>query len=75
MNKGPITTVLLFCVLVLCIGIAIVLVTDMGEETEEGVVGTHTHNGYVVKTGDTMTGDLHSPNLYAVASPILMQTC
>jgi hypothetical protein len=65
MNKGRITRVLLFCVLVLCIGIAIVLVMDMGEETEEDEVGAHTHDGYVIKAGDTMTGDLHSPNLYA----------
>ena len=59
MKKNLVTTVLLFCVLVLCIGIALVLATG-GDEDD-----THSHDEYVEKAGDTMTGDLTVPNLEA----------
>lgn len=57
--------ILLFCVLVLCIGIVIVLAADTGEVTKESEAGTHIHEEFVEKTGDTMTGDLVVQNLYA----------
>lgn len=66
MKKDIITMILLVCVLVLCVGIVVVLTTDMGEETEEnGDHETHSHNEFVEKTGDTMTGDLVVQSLYA----------
>jgi len=61
MKKDMLTTILLLSVLILCIGIAIVLATDTGEDDHEDE--THTHDEYVEIAGDTMTGDLAVPNL------------
>jgi microcystin-dependent protein len=68
MKKDIVQTVLIMCVLVLCLGIILVVVSDTGEDKEngdEGEVHTHTHNDYVEKSGDTMTGDLVVENLHA----------
>lgn len=67
MKKDIVQTVLIVCVLVLCLGIVLVVVSDTGEKGEEenGELHTHTHNDYVEKSGDTMTGDLVVENLHA----------
>ncbi len=66
MKKDIVQTVLIVCVIVLCLGIILVVVSDTGEEKENGdEVVTHTHNEYVEKSGDIMTGDLVVENLHA----------
>jgi microcystin-dependent protein len=68
MKKDIVQTVLIVCVLVLCLGIILVVASDTGEDKEngdEGEVHTHTHNEYVEKSGDTITGDLVVENLHA----------
>jgi len=65
MKNEMINTILLAGVLVVLIVIAIILAINLGAQDEDGEVGPHTHDEYVEKTGDTMTGDLHLQSLYA----------
>jgi microcystin-dependent protein len=64
MKNEMINTILLACGLVVLVVIAIVLATGSGEESHHDELGTHAHEEFVEKTGDTMTGDLVVQNLY-----------
>jgi microcystin-dependent protein len=64
MKKDILEAVLLICVLVLCIGILLVLATGLEDDDKEKEISAHTHNEYVEKAGDTMTGDLVVVNLH-----------
>jgi len=65
MEKDTINTILLAGVLVVLLVIAIILAVNLGDENEDEGIATHTHDEYVEKTGDIMTGDLLLENLYA----------
>ncbi len=65
MKKDAIQTILMACGIGVLVIIAVILAMGTGEVTDEDESHTHTHNEYVVKSGDTMTGDLNAPNLYA----------
>jgi hypothetical protein len=65
MNNDKITLVISFCVLVVSIVILIFIAMNLEDEDEESKIDTHEHNEYILKTGDTMTGDLNIPSLYA----------
>lgn len=65
MKNEMINTILLAGALVVLIAIAVILAVNLGDQDEDGEVAPHTHDEYVEKTGDTMTGDLLVENFYA----------